>query len=261
MVGVVALSAMVWAHHMFTSGMSDTLRIPFMITTELISVPTGIVFLSALGTIWRGRLKLTTPMLFGLSVFFNFLIGGISGIFLSDVPLDQHLHDTFFVVAHFHYTIVGGGIFALFAAIYYWFPKMTGKMYDEQQGKIHFWWMLITFNATFLPMFWLGINGMNRRIAEYIPELTGVNVWVSVSGFLLASSFFLFLYNVVNSLVRGEEASGNPWNINTLEWQTTSPPPHLNFDTEPEVVGDPYGYGEDDPEHSTFPAPATTTTS
>ena len=257
MLGVVALSAVVWAHHMFTSGMSGPLRIPFMITTELISVPTGLVFLSALGTMWEGRLRLNTPMLFALGVIFNFLIGGITGIFLSDVPVDIQLHDTFFVVGHFHYTIVGGGIFGLFAAIYYWFPKMTGRMYNERQGKVQFWWMLIGFNLTFLPMFWLGMNGMNRRVADYMPYLEGTNLFVSLSAFFLAAGFLLFLYNMVVSMVRGPVAGANPWGARTLEWQTSSPPPLENFPQEPVVVGSAYAYGSSPPEeHAQVPVPA-----
>ncbi len=257
MMGVVALSAVVWAHHMFTSGMNGPLRIPFMITTELISVPTGLVFLSALGTMWEGRLRLKTPMLFALGVIFNFLIGGITGIFLSDVPVDMQLHDTFFVVGHFHYTIVGGGIFGLFAAIYYWFPKMTGRMYSERQGQVQFWWMLIGFNLTFLPMFWLGMNGMNRRIADYMPYLEGTNLFVSLSAFFLAAGFLLFLYNMIYSMVSGPEAGRNPWGARTLEWQTTSPPPLLNFPEEPVVVSHPYAYGSvQAEEHAVIPAPA-----
>lgn len=247
--GVVALSAVVWAHHMFTSGMDGPLRVPFMITTELISVPTGLVFLSALGTMWEGRLRLKTPMLFSLGVIFNFLIGGITGIFLSDVPLDMQLHDTFFVVGHFHYTIVGGGIFGLFAAIYYWFPKITGRMYNERQGQWQFWWMLIGFNLTFLPMFWLGLNGMNRRIADYMPYLEGTNVFVSLSAFFLGAGFILFVYNMVKSMVGGTEAPANPWGARTLEWQTASPPPLENFDEVPVVANHFYDYGgADDPE-------------
>lgn len=256
--GVVALSAVVWAHHMFTSGMSGPLRIPFMITTELISVPTGLVFLSALGTLWEGRLQLKTPMLFSLGVIFNFLIGGITGVFLSDVPVDIHLQDTFFVVGHFHYTIVGGGIFGLFAGIYYWFPKITGRMYNETQGKVQFWWMMIGFNLTFLPMFWLGINGMNRRIADYIPVLGDVNMFVTLSAFFLGAGFLLFVYNMVVSMVRGPLAAANPWGARTLEWQTSSPPPLENFEQEPQVVGDPYGYGEPDTVHAVVPAAVTT---
>ena len=162
--GITALSAVVWAHHMFTSGLSDVELFFFVTTTELISTPTGLIFLGALGTIWGGRLWLRTPMLFALAVIFNFLIGGLTGIFLADVFTDIHLQDTFFVVADFHYTIVGASIFGLFAGIYYWFPKITGRSYSEFWAKLHFWWMFLGFNLTFLPMFWLGLNGMNRRI-------------------------------------------------------------------------------------------------
>ncbi len=256
--GVVVLSALVWAHHMFTSGMNSALRIPFMVSTELISVPTGLVFLTALGTMWRGKLILKTPMLFSLAVIFNFLIGGITGVFLSDVPVDIQLQDTFFVVAHFHYTIVGGGIFALFAGIYYWYPKMTGRMYNERQGKIQFWWMFIGFNLTFIPMFWVGLNGMNRRIADYLPELGNANYFTSMSAFFLGAGFLLFLYNMVVSLKRGEVAPDNPWNAYTLEWQTSSPPPLENFEVDPVVVGDPYGYGDPNAQHAIFPTVATT---
>ncbi len=257
MMGVVVLSALVWAHHMFTSGMNGPLRVPFMITTELISVPTGLVFLSALGTMWRGKMNLKTPMLFALGVVFNFLIGGITGVFLSDVPVDMHVQDTFFVVAHFHYTIVGGGIFGLFAGIYYWFPKMTGRMYNERQGQIQFWWMFLGFNITFLPMFWLGINGMNRRVADYVPELGGVNLFVSMASFVLGAGFLLFVYNMVVSWVRGPKAGPNPWGATTLEWMTSSPPPLENFTHPPRVLADPYGYGEKDaPAHAVVGAEA-----
>ena len=261
MLGVVVMSAIVWAHHMFTAGLEEKLAIPFMISTELISVPTGMVFLAALGTLWHGKLNLKTPMLFALAVIFNFLIGGITGVFLSDVPVDMHLQDTYFVVAHFHYTIVGGGIFGLFAGIYYWFPKMTGRMYNEKLGKLHFWWMFIGFNLTFLPMFWLGINGMNRRIADYMPQLGGLNMWVSMAAFFLGASFIVFVYNMVVSWVRGEQAAANPWGARTLEWLIPSPPPLHNFPTEPRVVDDPYGYGVPGSVHARLaaapsPAPA-----
>ncbi|MBI4493151.1 MAG: cbb3-type cytochrome c oxidase subunit I, partial [Chloroflexi bacterium] len=146
--GIVGLSFIVWAHHLFTSGMQDFLHIPFMVLTELISVPTGLVFLAALGTIWLGRLWLTTPMLFALAFVFNFLIGGITGIYLADVPTDIQLQNTYFVVAHFHYTIMGGEVFGLMAGLYYWFPKITGRMFNEKLGKLHFWWMFLTYNLT-----------------------------------------------------------------------------------------------------------------
>ncbi|MBI4499049.1 MAG: cbb3-type cytochrome c oxidase subunit I [Chloroflexi bacterium] len=245
---VVALSFIVWAHHLFTSGMADYLHIPIMITTEIISIPTGMVFLSALGTIWMGRLWLKTPMLFALGFVANFLIGGITGIFLADVPTDIHLQDTYFVVAHFHYTIVGGEIFALMAGIYYWFPKITGRRYHETLGKVHFWWMFVMYNVTFIPMFGVGLEGMNRRIADYAPQLGNANLFISISAFLLGTSFLVMVTNLVLSWARGTLAYDNPWHARTLEWQTTSPPPLENFLVPPVVSGTPYDYG--------VPAPA-----
>ncbi|MBI4277609.1 MAG: cbb3-type cytochrome c oxidase subunit I, partial [Armatimonadetes bacterium] len=243
LLGIVVLSFLVWAHHLYTSGMPDYLHGPFMATTELISVPTGLIFLSALGTLWMGKLWLQTPMLFALGFLFNFLIGGLTGIFNADVPTDIHLQDTYFVVAHFHYTIMGGMIFGLFAGIYYWFPKITGRMFNETLGRLHFWWMFVTYNATFIPMFWLGLHGMNRRIADYRPELAGVNLFVSVMAFLLGASFLVFLANVILSWARGPQAAANPWRARTLEWQVPSPPPLENFPGVPQVVGHPYDYG------------------
>ncbi|MBI4336558.1 MAG: cbb3-type cytochrome c oxidase subunit I [Chloroflexi bacterium] len=251
---VVGLSFLVWAHHLFTSGMSDFLHLPFMVTTELISIPTGIVFLSSLGTIWLGRLWLTTPMLFALGFLFNFLIGGITGIFLADVPTDLHLQDTYFVVAHFHYTIVGGEVFALLAGVYYWFPKLTGRMYSERLGKLHFWWVLLAYNVTFIPMFWAGLHGMNRRVADYSPELGGINLFISIAAFVLAASFLLMLVNLARAWVRGPAAGANPWKARTLEWQTSSPPPAENFPAEPQVVGAPYDYGVPGSRHAVVAA-------
>jgi cytochrome c oxidase subunit 1 len=250
--GIVGLSGIVWAHHLFTSGMANYLHAPFMALTELISIPTGLVFLSALGTIWRGRLWLATPMLFALFVVFNFLIGGITGIFNADVATDIHLQDTYFVVAHFHYTIVGGEIFALFAGIYFWFPKITGRMFSERLGKLHAWWMFLGFNATFLPMFVVGVRGMNRRVADYLPAYAGLNRLISVAGFLLGASFLVFVWNVLRSWRRGEPAPANPWRARTLEWQVPSPPPAENFPAPPVVVAHPYGYGGGGPEHARF---------
>jgi len=228
---------------MFVSGMDDRLIAPFLVTTAIISVPTGLVFLCALGTIWMGKLWLRTPMLFAMGVVFNFMIGGITGIFLADAPTDVSLSDTYFVVAHFHYTIIGGEIFALFAAVYYWFPKITGKMYNEKLGQLHFWVMFLAFNATFIPMFWAGLNGLTRRIASYSPELQEINIVISVMGFILAASFVPFVYNMVHSLIRGEKAGADPWHARTLEWLATSPPPLENFPTPPLVTGNPYDYG------------------
>jgi len=241
--GIVALSGLVWAHHMFVTTGDAAFLGAFLVTTEAISIPTGLVFLSALGTVWMGRLRLETPMLFALGAVFNFLIGGITGIFLADVPTDINLSDTYFVVAHFHYTIIGGEIFALLAAVYYWFPKMTGRMFREWLGKAHFWTMFVGFNLTFLPMFWLGLHGMNRRVAVYSPELQDVNLFVSAAGFLTGASFLFFVANMAWSLLRGPRAAANPWGARTLEWQVPSPPPVENFRAPPVVVGGPYDYG------------------
>lgn len=247
---IVVLSVVVWAHHMFTSGMSNTLHGPFMVLTEAISVPTGIIFLSALGTIWRGKLWLKTPMLFALAMVFNFLIGGITGIFLADVATDMNLQDTYFVVAHFHYTIMGGEIFAFFAGIYYWYPKVTGRMYNETMGKIHAVWMFLGFNAVFIPLFYVGVQGMNRRVADYPLAYQSGNLVASISAFVLGCSFLLFTWNMIWSRFKGEKAPPNPWNATTLEWMADSPPPEHNFDGTPVVLDSPYVYGLEDGLHA-----------
>jgi len=238
---IVLLSFIVWAHHLFTSGMGEWLHGPFMILTELISIPTGLIFLAGLTTLWKGKIKLKTPMLFGLAIVLNFAIGGTTGIFLADVATDIQLQDTYFVVAHFHYTIMGGEVFAIFAAIYYWYPKITGKMYNETLGRIHAVSMFVLFNIVFLMMFIPGTLGMNRRVASYPTELSDLNSVVSFFSFILAASFLIFVVNIIYSLFKGEKASDNPWESNTLEWQTSSPPPIENFTSEPEVTGSPYG--------------------
>jgi len=237
------LSFMVWAHHMFVSGMAEFFHIPIMFTTELISVPTGIVFLSALGTIWMGKLHFKTPMLWVFGFIWAFLIGGITGVYLADVPTDITLSDTYFVVAHFHYTIVGGTIYGLFAGTYYWFPKITGRMYAERLGQLHFWWFTLAFNATFLPMFWLGIEGMRRRVADYPPEFAGLNLWISIAAFNIFLSVAVFVFNMDWSWARGPKAAANPWRAQTLEWRCSSPPPVENFEDIPTVTDTPYQYG------------------
>ena len=242
-VGIAVLSFTVWQHHLFVSGMAADLRPFYILSTELISIPTGLVFICAIGTLWRGSIRLTVPMLFVLAWIFNFLIGGVTGIYLSDAPSDTTSHGSFFVIAHFHYTIMGGLVFAFFAAIYYWVPKMTGLTLSQRWGKVHFWLMFLGFNSTFLPLFAVGLLGQPRRVVTYPANLQFLNDWASVSAFVLGFSLLLFVANVVYSLlIARTPAEDNPWSSNSLEWQTTSPPPVHNFDRVP-VVGNPHDYG------------------
>jgi cytochrome c oxidase subunit I len=240
---ILVLGFSVWAHHMFVSGMAPWLRVPMMITTLLIAVPTGVKVFSWLATIWEGKLHLRTPMLWALGFVSMFLIGGLSGVMLGAVPIDIHVSDTYFIVAHIHYVLFGGSLFTIFAGIYYWFPKMTGRMYNEKLGKLHFWLTFVGFNATFFPMHWLGTDGMARRYSDYEPKYAALNMFISIASFGLGASTIVFLYNMITSLRSGPPAPGNPWRALTLEWQVTSPPPIFNFDEIPQVVGGPYEYG------------------
>jgi cytochrome c oxidase subunit 1 len=216
-----------------------------MFTTELISIPTGIIYLVSIGTMWRAKLRITVPMLFILGGLFNFLIGGISGVFLSDVPADGVAHGSFFVMAHFHYTIMGGYIFFFIAGIYYWVPKMMGRRLSDRIGKWHFGLMFVAFNSTFLPLFAVGQLGMPRRVFEYALALQGLNVWVSISAFALGLSLLVFVYNLLKSLIIDDKKpiEENPWNSRGLEWMTQTPPSVDNFRTVPLVVSGPYEYG------------------
>jgi len=242
-VAIGFLGFTVWAHHMFSSGMAPWLRLPMMITTMLIAVPTGIKVLGWSATLWEGRIHLTTPMMFALGFLFTFTIGGLTGIMLAAVPFDLSVTDTYFVVAHIHYVLFGGSLMTIFAGIYHWFPKMTGRMYNERLGHWHFWTTMISFNLTFFPMHWLGMEGMPRRVADYLPQFSAWNMFVSISGFAMGASFLIFFYNMVESWLRGKPATGNPWRAHTLEWLVTSPPPLFNFHETPAVVGAPYDYG------------------
>ena len=252
LVAIVILGFTVWAHHMFVSGMANWLRVPMMITTLLIAVPTGIKIFSWLATLWRGAIHLTTPMLFALGFITMFTLGGISGIMLGLIPIVIHVSDTYFVVAHIHYVLFGGSVFTIFAGIYHWFPKMTGKMYDERLGKIHFWLSFVFFNLTFGPMHLVGVDGMPRRVADYADEFFAMNALISVSAFAFGASFFVFLYNMVASWRSGPAAPANPWRARTLEWQIASPAPIFNFDRIPTVVGGPYEYGVPGAVHGVF---------
>jgi cytochrome c oxidase subunit 1 len=255
LMAILVLGFSVWAHHMFVAGMAGWLRVPMMVTSMVIAVPTGIKIFSWLATMWEGRIRFTTPMLFALGFLSMFVIGGLSGIYLASVPIDIATSDTYFIVAHIHYVLFGGSVFTIFAGIYYWFPKMTGRMYSESLGKLHFWLTFIGFNLTFFPMHYLGLQGMPRRVANYAPRFADLNLFISIASFGLGASTLVFLYNMVHSWRYGERAPGNPWRALTLEWQVSSPPPIFNFDEIPQVVGNPYEYGVPGARHAIFGAP------
>ncbi|MBD0330436.1 MAG: cbb3-type cytochrome c oxidase subunit I, partial [Thermoleophilia bacterium] len=232
-----------WVHHMYTTGLPLLSLSFFSAASTAIAIPMGVQVFAWLATLWEGKLNFSTPMLWALGFISMFTIGGLSGIYLGAVPIDIATSDTYFVVAHIHYVLVGGSLFTIMAGIYYWFPKMTGRMYDERLGKIHFWTTFVTFNLTFFPMHWIGIHGMPRRVADYVTKFADWNFFISVSSFALGASFLIFLYNMIVSWARGPAAAGNPWRALTLEWQVSSPPPIFNFDELPQVVGSPYEYG------------------
>jgi cytochrome c oxidase subunit 1 len=252
LLAIVVLGFTVWAHHMFVSGMQSWIRVPMMVTTAIIAVPTGIKIFSWLATLWRGVLHLDTPMLFALGFLTMFTMGGISGVMLAMIPLTIHVSDTYFIVAHIHYVLLGGSLFTIFAGVYYWFPKMTGRMYDETLGKLHFWTTFVTFNLTFGPMHLLGVKGMPRRVYDYADRFAGWNLAISIFSFLLGLSMLLFVYNMITSWRGGPRAVANPWRALTLEWQVSSPPPVFNFDAVPTVVGGPYEYGVPGAVHGVF---------
>ena len=246
MIAIAFLSWIVWGHHMFVSGMNPLLGTAFMMTTMVIAVPSAIKVFNWLGTLWGGSIRFTSPMLFALGFVSNFLIGGLSGVFMASTPVDIFIHDTYYIVAHFHY-VVAGIIFALFAAVYYWFPKMFGRMMDERLGKIHFVLTYIFFNGAFFPMHFLGVAGHMRRIYnptqyEFLQPMQHWNVFITVSALILGASQIIFLYNFVWSLFAGKKAERNPWQANTLEWVAASPPPHGNFEAQPTVYRGPYEY-------------------
>jgi len=245
---IALVGFLVWAHHMFTSGIQPWLQVYFMLATLVIAVPTGIKIFSWIATLYQGKVRLATPLLFALGFISTFVVGGVTGIMLGIVPVDLHEHATYFLVAHLHYVLFGGSVFTIFAGIYYWWPKVTGRMLNETLGKWHFWLMYIGFNATFMPMHVIGLLGMPRRVNTYAPEFAGTNLFISIASFVLTGSFVIFAYNAWWSLRHGEKAGVNPWGGRTLEWSVESPPTrHGNFYTQPYVSAGPYDYTQPAP--------------
>jgi cytochrome c oxidase subunit 1 len=248
MIGIAFLSWIVWGHHMFQSGMSPLLGTSFMLSTMVIAVPSAIKTFNWLGTLWGGAIVFTTPMLFAIGFVSMFVIGGLSGIYMASTPVDIFIHDTYYIVAHIHYVVFGGSMFGIFAAIYYWFPKMFGRMMNETLGKIHFWLTFIGFNWTFFPMHIIGVGGHMRRIYnplqyEFLKPMQHWNEFITYGAFILGASQLVFVINFFWSLFAGKVAEKNPWKANTLEWEAPSPPPHGNFPGPlPTVYRGPYEY-------------------
>jgi cytochrome c oxidase subunit I len=248
MIAIAGLSWIVWGHHMFVSGMDPVLGSSFMITTMIIGVPSAIKTFNWLGTLYKGNIHYTAAMMNALAFVAMFVIGGLSGIWMACTPVDMYIHDTYFIVAHIHYVLFGGSLFGIFAGITYWYPKMFGRMMSETLGKIHFWITFVAFNCTFFPMHILGMAGHMRRIYnpqqyDFLKPIIPINEFISISAFVLGAAQFLLLANIIWSYFKGAKATENPWNANTLEWTTPSPPPHGNWPGPvPIVYRGPYEY-------------------
>ncbi|MEW5870316.1 MAG: cbb3-type cytochrome c oxidase subunit I [Chloroflexota bacterium] len=243
--GIALVGFLVWAHHMFTSGMASYLRVPFMYSTLLVAIPTGVKFFSWIATIWEGKLSFETPMLFVLGAISIFLLGGLSGPPNATVATDLHLQDTYWIVGHFHATMFGGYVFPFFAALYYWFPKFTGRMYNEKLGKLHFFLMLPAFYVQSLGQMQIGLLGMRRRIGDYDPtlDIQTSHMLITIAGFIIGISVLIAIYNLVYSASRGRVAERNPWRSRSPEFMLPSPIPVHNYDQPFEVIGEPYDYG------------------
>ena len=245
MTGLAGLSILVWAHHMFTTGWAPTLGGPFMLTTELISIPTGLFFLVLIGTLWRGHIWMKLPTVWMFGFIANFIIAGITGIYLSDIPIDNQLHGTMFVTAHFHYVFVGSVLFGAVAALAFWFPKVTGRYLNEFQGRIAFWLTFIGVQVTFGAMFVSGLRGMPRRYASYSIIFEHTNFASTIGAYIIMAGMLVLLGAIITSWRSGEPAGPNPWHANSLEWMVPTPPPLENFDVLPVITEDPYNYGEE----------------
>ncbi len=247
--GIAFMGFLVWGHHMFVSGMNPFLGTVFMVSTMMIALPSSVKVFNWLATLWAGRIHFTTPMLFSISFVSMFIIGGLSGILMAANTVDEFVHDTYYIVAHFHYVLFAGTIMGVFAAICFWFPKMFGRTMNEGLGKLHFLLTFIFLNGTFFPMHILGWRGFPRRYAdpyhlEQFRDLLPLNRWITYCAFALAAAQLIFVFNFFWSMLAGRKASNNPWNATTLEWSTSSPPPHENFDVIPEVHRGAYEYSQ-----------------
>jgi cytochrome c oxidase subunit 1 len=245
--GIAFLGWIVWGHHMFVSGMNPTLGSSFMVSTLLIAVPSAIKVFNWMGTMWRGNLRFHVPMLHGIAFIAMFTIGGLSGIFMAATPVDMFIHDTYFIVAHLHYVLFGGSLFAIFGGIVFWFPKMFGRMMNEGWGKVHFWLTFIFYNGCFFPMHIIGMAGHMRRlydptIYDFLKPWQPMNEFISINAFLLYGSQIIFFVNFWYSLFKGKKASENPWEDNGLEWSCPSPAPHGNWEKLPTVYRGPYEF-------------------
>jgi cytochrome c oxidase subunit I len=247
LITICILSVLVWGHHLYTSGSNTPLDGPYMLDTELISIPTGFFFLALIGTFWRGKIWITVPVLFVAGMLVNFVIGGITGIFLADLPTDEILHGGIFVTAHFHFTLVGSMVFGFFAAFYYWFPKMVGRRLDHSLSVLHFWLFEIGFLGTFIALFYAGLQGEPRWSADVAPPYAVPNLIASLFTILIAASVFILVYNVVITVIRGEPATADEWGARTLEWTVPTPVPLENFAELPVITATPYEYGLSEP--------------
>ena len=256
--GITILGFLVWGHHMFVSGMNPFFGSVFMVSTMLIAVPSSVKVFNWLATLWGGRVHFTTPMLFSIAFVSMFIIGGLSGILMAANTVDEYLHDTYYIVAHFHYVLFAGTIMGVFGAIYYWFPRMFGRQMNETVGKVHFLLTFIFLNGTFFPMHILGWRGFPRRYAdpyqlEQFQDLLPLNQWITYSALAMGAAQFIFLGNFLYGIFRGRKADGNPWQATTLEWSASFPIPHGNFMQEPTVLCGPYEYGITDSENDFQP--------
>ena len=241
-IGLAVLGFLVWGHHLFVSGMSEYAAMVFSGLTFLVAIPSGVKIFNWVATLYKGSISLESPMLYGLSFLFLFTIGGLTGLFLGMLSVDVHLHDTYFVVAHFHYVMVGGTVMGFVGGLHYWWPKMTGKLYSEPTARVAWFLVFVGFNVTFMSQFVLGSRGMPRRYYDYLPQYQQLHATSTVGSWILGMGFFIMLGMFIRSLVSGAKASANPWGSAALEWQTPSPAPLGNFEKEPIITRGPYDY-------------------